>query len=151
MISDFLFQIRKGNLNYEIVHGPTVFDEFTEPQQKQITIDGQRMDDGQSDPYKETTYVWELLLSGNYFAVLEIKLNLRKTLTIIKSVFFVFCTYMYLCLYCILKSIPQLGRGSGGVVVKLFAYGARGPGFDSRSRRYDFIDWLSPTSKSRYG
>ena len=31
------------------------------------------------------------------------------------------------------------------------ACGARGPGFDSRSCRYDFRDWLSPASKSRYG
>ena len=31
-------------------------------------------------------------------------------------------------------------------MVKLFACGARGPGFDSRSRRYDFRDWLSPAS-----
>ena len=41
---------------------------------------------------------------------------------------------------------------SGGVVAKLLAYGARGPGFDSRSRRYyDFRDWLSPAFKSRRG
>ena len=37
---------------------------------------------------------------------------------------------------------------SGGVVVKLLACGARGPGFDSRSRRYNFRDWLSPASKT---
>ena len=42
-------------------------------------------------------------------------------------------------------------RSSGGVVVKLLACGARGQGFDSRSRRYDFGDWLSPASKSQYG
>ena len=42
-------------------------------------------------------------------------------------------------------------RSSGGVVVKLLACGARGPGFNSRSRRYDFRDWLSPASKSQYG
>ena len=40
---------------------------------------------------------------------------------------------------------------SGGVVVKLFACGARGPGFDYRSRRYYSRDWLCPASKSRYG
>ena len=40
---------------------------------------------------------------------------------------------------------------NGGVVVKLLACEARGPVFDSRSRRYDFRDWLSPASKSRYG
>ena len=39
---------------------------------------------------------------------------------------------------------------SGGVVVKLLACRARGPGFDSRSRRYDFRDWLSPASMSQY-
>ena len=38
-----------------------------------------------------------------------------------------------------------------GVVVKLLACRARGTRFDSRSRRYDFRDWLSPASKSRYG
>ena len=39
---------------------------------------------------------------------------------------------------------------SYGVVVKLLAYGARGPGFDSKCRHYDFRDWLlvSPASKS---
>ena len=30
------------------------------------------------------------------------------------------------------------------MVVKLLACRARDPGFDSRSRRYDFRDWLSP-------
>ena len=39
---------------------------------------------------------------------------------------------------------------SSGVVVKLLACGARGPGFDSQSRLYDFRDWLS-ASKSGYG
>ena len=38
-------------------------------------------------------------------------------------------------------------RSSGGVVVTLLDCGARGPWFDSRSRRYDFRDWLSPISK----
>ena len=42
-------------------------------------------------------------------------------------------------------------RSSCGVVVKLLAWGARGPGFDFRSHRYNFWDWLSPASKSRYG
>ena len=41
--------------------------------------------------------------------------------------------------------------GRYGVVVKLLAYGTKGPGFDSRSCRYDFRHWLSSTSKSRYG
>ena len=36
------------------------------------------------------------------------------------------------------------------VVVKLLACGARGLGFESRSRRYDFRDWLSPDSKPWY-
>ena len=45
-----------------------------------------------------------------------------------------------------------IGLGSScGVVVKLLACGARGPGFDSWSRPYDFKDWLSPATKSRYG
>ena len=39
---------------------------------------------------------------------------------------------------------------TNGVVVKLLACWARGPGFDSRSHPYDFRDWLSPASKSRY-
>ena len=38
----------------------------------------------------------------------------------------------------------------GGEVVKLLVCGARGPGFDSRSRRYDFRNWLSPATKSPY-
>ena len=43
-------------------------------------------------------------------------------------------------------------RSSGGVVVKLLAYEARGPEFDSQSCHYhDFRDWLSADSKSRYG
>ena len=45
----------------------------------------------------------------------------------------------------------HINRSSVGVVVKLFACGARGLGFDSRSHRYDIRDWLSPASKSRYG
>ena len=36
-------------------------------------------------------------------------------------------------------------------MVKLLACGAKGMGFDSRSRRYNFRDLLSPASKSRYG
>ena len=43
--------------------------------------------------------------------------------------------------------IPPPMRSSGGLVVKLLACGARGPGFDSRCRRYDFRDWLSHVSK----
>ena len=39
----------------------------------------------------------------------------------------------------------------GGVVVKLLACGARGPGVDSRSRHLNFRDWLSPAYKSRCG
>ena len=35
-------------------------------------------------------------------------------------------------------------RSSGGVVVQLFAYGTKGAGFDSRSRCFDFRDWISP-------
>ena len=42
-------------------------------------------------------------------------------------------------------------RSSCGVVVKLLACGVRGPGFDSWSRHYNFRDWLSSASKSRYG
>ena len=41
------------------------------------------MDDGQCDPYKETIFIWELLLSGNYFVVLQIKLKLRKNFNMI--------------------------------------------------------------------
>ena len=43
----------------------------------------------------------------------------------------------------------RIGSG-GGRVVKLLACGARGPGFDSRSRHLEF-QRLSPASKSRYG
>ena len=46
-------------------------------------------------------------------------------------------------------------RSSGDAVVKLLACGVRGmmfdSRFDSRFRRYDFRDSLSPASKSRYG
>ena len=41
-------------------------------------------------------------------------------------------------------------RNSGGVMVKLLACEARGPGFDFRSHCHDFIDWLFPASKLRY-
>ena len=40
---------------------------------------------------------------------------------------------------------------SGGRVVKLLAFGARGPGFDSSPRHLNFRDWFSPASKSPYG
>ena len=49
------------------------------------------------------------------------------------------------------RTFQNFIRSSGGVVVKPLACGARGPGFDSRSRRYDFRDWLSPASMSWYG
>ena len=39
----------------------------------------------------------------------------------------------------------------GGVVVKLLACRARGPGFDSPPPLLNFRDWISPASKSRYG
>ena len=39
-----------------------------------------------------------------------------------------------------------LGSGGGGVV-KILACRAQGPGFDSRSRHFDFRDWVSPASK----
>ena len=43
--------------------------------------------------------------------------------------------------HCIFSLKTNL-RTSGGVVVKLLAGGARGPGFDSRSRRYNEICYL---------
>ena len=52
------------------------------------------------------------------------------------------------------KPVPLISYqywSRGGVMVKLLACGARGPGLDSRSHRYDFRDWLSYASKSRYG
>ena len=42
-------------------------------------------------------------------------------------------------------------RSSGGVVVKLLACGTWCQGFEPRTGRYDFRDWLSPASKSRCG
>ena len=48
------------------------------------------------------------------------------------------------------NSVPLIGS-SCGVVFKLLTCRARGPGFNSRSHRYNFRDWLSPTSNSRYG
>ena len=44
----------------------------------------------------------------------------------------------------------QIGS-SCGEVVKLLACEARNMASDSRSHRYDFIDWLSPVSESLYG
>ena len=38
---------------------------------------------------------------------------------------------------------PCIFGSSGGAVVKLLACRAKGPGFDSRSRHYNFRDWLS--------
>ena len=55
------------------------------------------------------------------------------------------------CVRMKLKFVKTAQMSSGDVVVKLLACGARGPEFDSRSRRLDFRDWLSPASKSRYG
>ena len=52
---------------------------------------------------------------------------------------------------CNYKERTWQSGSSGGVVVKLLACGARGPRFDSRSRRYDCRDWLSPAPQSRYG
>ena len=53
--------------------------------------------------------------------------------------------------FCLSPSLCMVKGSSGGVVVKLLACGARGPGFDSWSHRYDFRDWSSPASKSQYG
>ena len=54
--------------------------------------------------------------------------------------------YRYISHLCIFA----LSHGSiGGVVAKLLVCGERGPGFDSRSRRYDFRDLLS-CFKSRF-
>ena len=59
------------------------------------------------------------------------------------------------CLLCVsgyvIHGLLEPILSSSGVVDKLLACGARGPGFESRSRRYDFRDWLSPASKSQYG
>ena len=41
------------------------------------------------------------------------------------------------------KGYVQNEMSSGGVAATLFAREARGPGFDSRSRRYDFRNWFS--------
>ena len=43
----------------------------------------------------------------------------------------------------VIVMINTLYRSSCGVVVKLLACEARGPGFDSRSPNYDFRDWFS--------
>ena len=44
------------------------------------------------------------------------------------------------------------GGGGGGAILTLFgkACGARGPGFDSRSRRHDFRDYNGKRIKSYY-
>ena len=63
---------------------------------------------------------------------------------------------LFCIVYCISPHLlielrsSQLGS-RGGVVVKLLACRARGSGLDSRPRRYDFRDWLSPASKSQNG
>ena len=41
------------------------------------------------------------------------------------------------------------GRGCGGVV-KLLTCGRKGPGFEPGSRHFEFRDWVSPASTSRY-
>ena len=46
------------------------------------------------------------------------------------------------------NDVLNIDGSSGCVVVKLLACGARGTGFDSRSRRYNFRDWLFHASKS---
>ena len=43
----------------------------------------------------------------------------------------------------------DLRGNSSDVVVKLLAWGGRGPGFNSHSRRYNFRDWLSHMFPSR--
>ena len=53
--------------------------------------------------------------------------------------------------YFLRNDIQNIDGSSGCVVVNLLACGAGGTGFDSRSRRYDFRDWLSHASKSWYG
>ena len=50
-----------------------------------------------------------------------------------------------------LKSMTFLFTGSSsGVIVKVWACRARGPGFSSWSQCYDFTDWLFPASKLHY-
>ena len=49
------------------------------------------------------------------------------------------------------NDVLNIDGSSGCVVVNLLACGARGTGLDSQSRCYDFRDWLSRASKSRYG
>ena len=56
-----------------------------------------------------------------------------------------------IAILCFITCLLSFIGSSGGVVVKLLACGARGSGFNSRSCRYNFRDWLSPASKSRYG
>ena len=52
------------------------------------------------------------------------------------------CRYPMICL----EDVFTCAKPSVGVAVKVLAK-ARGLGFDSRFRRYDFRDWLSPASK----
>ena len=49
------------------------------------------------------------------------------------------------------QGLQKYYRSSRGVVHKLLAVGARGSGFDYWCHRYDFRDWSSPASRSRYG
>ena len=82
-------------------------------------------------------------------------LSIMTGLLFPKSVGFILLSWLT-CLPDLLKmhitvqSLLYLGSSSG-VVVKFLACRASGPGFDSRSRTYNFRDWLSAASKSRYG
>ena len=72
-------------------------------------------------------------------SLLHAEIKLFKNLSI-KSLISVACTSTFL--------FNRLSIGSSSyVVVKHLASGARGPGFDSRFRQYNFRDWLSPASK----
>ena len=59
--------------------------------------------------------------------------------------------FVGLCFISLRQDLDPLVGSSGDEVVKHIACGASGPGFKSRSRRYDFRDWLSPATKSQYG
>ena len=56
--------------------------------------------------------------------------------------------YLFLCLI-LTVWLFLLAWSSGGVVVKPLVCGSRGPGFDSRTLRYELGDWFYPASKSR--
>ena len=92
-------------------------------------------------------------LTIKYPAFLKEGIKTKVVAETITARFYVI-TWVYLVLFQHFKSFNEKREQRSGVVViffKLLACRARGSGFDSQSRRYNFRDLLSPASKSHYG